>query len=89
MHRALIALVLAACTIWSVFWFMGHRTVHSTISALIQDMRDSGLEVEYSDLRVRGYPNRFDTTIDEIEIVDPSSGNGWKSPFFPVADAQL
>ena len=84
MHRALIALVLAACTIWSVFWFMGHRTVHRTISALIQDMQDSGLEVEYADLRVRGYPNRFDTTIDEIEIVDPSSGNGWKSPFFQL-----
>ena len=47
-------------------------------------MRDSGLEVEYSDLRVRGYPNRFDTSIDEIEIVDPSSGNGWKSPFFQL-----
>ena len=52
--------------------------------ALAQVMRDSDLEVGFSDLRVRGYPNRFDATFYDLAISDPAAEIGWRAPFFQL-----
>ena len=84
MLRAITALILAACTIWSVYWFIGQRSYRDSLFALAQVMRDSGLEVGFSDLLVRGYPNRFDATVYDLAISDPVAEAGWRAPFFQL-----
>ena len=81
MYRAIIALVLAALTIWSVLWFISQRTYRDSLLALAANLQDSGLTVRYSDLRIRGYPNRLDATIKDLFIADPAKGNEWRAPF--------
>ena len=84
MLRAITALILAACTIWSVYWFIGQRSYRDSLLALAQVMRDSGLEVGFSELLVRGYPNRFDATVYDLAISDPVADIGWRAPFFQL-----
>ena len=84
MYRAIIALVLAALTIWSVLWFVSQRTYRDSLLALAANLQESGLTVGYSDLRIRGYPNRLDATIKDIFIADPAKGNGWRAPFLQL-----
>ena len=84
MYRAIIALVLAALTIWSVLWFVSQRTYRDSLLALAANLRDSGLTVDHSDLRIRGYPNRLDATIRDLFIADPANGNEWRAPFLQL-----
>ena len=84
MYRAIIALVLAALTIWSVLWFVSQRTYRDSLLALAANLQDSGLTVGLSDLRIRGYPNRLDATIEDIFIADPAKGNEWRAPFLKL-----
>ena len=84
MYRAIIALVLAALTIWSVLWFVSQRTYRDSLLALAANLRDSGYEVGHSDLRIRGYPNRLDATIEGLVFADPSNGNEWRAPFLQL-----
>ena len=84
MYRAIIALVLAALTIWSVLWFVSQRTYRDSLLALAANLQDSGLTVSHSDLRIRGYPNRLDATITDLFIADPSKGNEWRAPFLQL-----
>ena len=84
MYRAIIALVLAAATIWSVLWFVSQRTYRDSLLALAANLQDSGLTVSHSDLRIRGYPNRLDATIKDLIIADPPKGNEWRAPFLQL-----
>ena len=84
MYRAIIALVLAALTIWSVLWFVSQRTYRDSLLALAANLRDSGLTVGHSDLRIRGYPNRLDATIEDLFVADPATGNEWRAPFLQL-----
>ena len=84
MYRAIIALVLAALTIWSVLWFVSQRTYRDSLLALAANLQDSGLAVRHSDLRIRGYPNRLDATIKDLFIADPAKGNEWRAPFLQL-----
>lgn len=84
MYRAIIALVLAALTIWSVLWFVSQRTYRDSLLALAANLQDSGLTVGLSDLRIRGYPNRLDATIKDLFIADPAKGNEWRAPFLKL-----
>ena len=84
MYRAIIALVLAALTIWSVLWFVSQRTYRDSLLALAANLRESGLTVSHSDLRIRGYPNRLDATIKDLVIADPAKDNGWRAPFLQL-----
>lgn len=84
MYRAIIALVLAALTIWSVLWFVSQRTYRDSLLALAANLRESGLTVTHSDLRIRGYPNRLDATIKDLFIADPAKGNEWRAPFLQL-----
>ena len=84
MYRAIIALVLAAITIWSVLWFVSQRTYRDSLLALAANLRDSGYAVGLSDLRIRGYPNRLDATIEDLVVADPTNGNEWRAPFLQL-----
>ena len=84
MYRAIVALILAAFTIWSALWFISQRIVRDSLMALSAQLQDSGLTVNYSDLRIRGYPYRLDATLDELVIADPKNGTEWRAPYFQL-----
>lgn len=82
--RLLTALVAILATLWGGYWFIGSSAVEKGAIQLLADIRADGLEVNYSALGTRGFPNRFDTTISDPELTYLPNGIGWQAPFFKL-----
>lgn len=84
MLRALIALIVLAAVLYSGYWFIGSQATARAAQDWLEDRRDDGWQVEYADLETKGFPNRFDTTVTNLELTDPDTGVSWSAPFFQV-----
>ncbi len=82
--RVLTILVILAGLLYGGYWVIGHATVQRHGQVLLQDLQEDGYNVSYADLQTRGFPSRFDTTVTDIAITDPTTGYGWHAPFFQV-----
>lgn len=82
--RKLIIVVLAAATAWAAYWVIGATASQKATEAWLDARRAEGWQVEYTDLTVRGFPNRFDTMITDIVLTDPETGLNWRAPFFQL-----
>ena len=83
MKRLTIVVVVAAL-VYSGFWFWNAQTQKSAINGWFEDRRLAGWTAEFTDLEVKGFPNRLDTTISSPRIGAPSSGPQWEAPFFQI-----
>jgi hypothetical protein len=84
MIRALLVAVLVVAGAWSAYWFVGARTLDREVGAWLADRRGEGWVAEATATRVRGFPNRFDLTLSELQLADPETGLAWAAPFFQV-----
>lgn len=82
--RKLLFLLIAATALWSGYWFVGSNAVREAVVTWFADASRQGLVAENAGVKVAGFPNRFDLTIDELKIADPVSGAGWQAPFVQV-----
>ncbi|MCQ0093944.1 DUF2125 domain-containing protein [Roseovarius sp. M141] len=82
--RILLAIVITLAAAWAGYWFIGSAAMRSGLAEWFDARRAEGWVAEYGDLSVQGFPNRFDTTLTELELADPTSGLGWQAPFFQV-----
>ncbi len=82
--RGLLALVLVAALGWGGYWVIGARAQDDAVTTWLEERRAEGWQVEYSDLSVKGFPNRFDLTISDILLTDPDTGLSWEAPFFQL-----
>ncbi len=83
MGKLLAAMMIAALG-WGGFWFIGAAAVERGLAAWFDDLRGRGWSVAYGGLNTAGFPNRFDTTITELNLSDPRSGIGWHAPLFQI-----
>lgn len=74
-----IAVVLAA--LWSAWWWIGATATERGLRAFLSEMEAGGWAVRYDDLRVRGFPSRFDTTAENLVLTAPN-GPSFALPFF-------
>ena len=84
MIRALIIVVLLAAVAWCGYWFVGARALDRNVEAWLAERRAEGWVAEAADTTVRGFPNRFDLTLTDVELADPETGLAWSAPFFQV-----
>ena len=82
--RSLLVLSFFAAIVWAGYWFVGMRAVESGLSSWIEQRRDEGWVADYATLNTRGFPNRFDTTITQLQLADPETGVAWSVPFFQI-----
>jgi hypothetical protein len=52
--------------------------------AWFADRSAQGWVADYDTIETRGFPSRFDTTINTLELADPRTGWAWSAPFFQV-----
>ncbi len=83
MKRLLIA-VLVISLGWFGYWFVGSLGLQRSYEAWFDQQRAAGWQAEYSELHLRGFPNRFDTTFEDIALADPHTGLAWEAPFFQL-----
>lgn len=82
--RGLLVLVLALSTLYSGYWVVGSNALQNAAEQWFVDQNDRGIEAKNSSLRVRGFPNRFDLTVNDLRLADPVSGFAWEAPFAQV-----
>lgn len=82
--KRLLVFILVAAFAWSGLWVIGARSVKTGFATWFQERRDQGWHAEYQELSVLGFPNRLDTTFDQITLADPDTGLAWAAPFFQV-----
>ncbi|MFQ6554010.1 DUF2125 domain-containing protein [Aestuariibius insulae] len=84
--RKLVFLVIAVAALYAGYWFVGAAAIRSAATDWLEReaATPGGLEPAYEDLSVRGFPSRFDTTVNGLEIRDAISGYGWRGAFFQM-----
>ncbi|MFV0245487.1 MAG: DUF2125 domain-containing protein [Qingshengfaniella sp.] len=82
--RILLAIIVIAAAGWSGYWFWGQRAVETGLTEWFEIREDAGWMVDYTDIETTGFPNRFDTTITDLELTDPKTGLGWTTPFLQI-----
>ena len=74
----LLSLAVVATLAWGSYWFIGARGLDRAVSSMLA----SNEQVEAQGHRVRGFPNRFDLTIDSPRLSTPALS--WQAPFVQV-----
>ncbi|SPJ24485.1 DUF2125 domain-containing protein [Palleronia abyssalis] len=82
--RLLTILVIILALGWTGYWFVGAQALESAIRSAINEAREGGIEVDTASLEVAGFPNRFDTMIEQPQVHFPSSGITWSAPFLQI-----
>ena len=83
--RKLTVVIIVACALWGGYWFVASRAVQNGLSTWLSDQLGNGWEADYSSLRTRGFPNRFDTTISDLRLVARRAGVVWQLPRFQIS----
>jgi hypothetical protein len=82
--RWIIGACLATALLWAGYWFVGSTAAERGVKAWFADRSVQGWVAEYDTVKTRGFPSRFDTTINALELADPRTGWVWSAPFFQV-----
>lgn len=80
MRLLAIILVLAALA-WGGYWTIGSRTLEQQTAAWFDARRAEGWVAD-SSVEVKGFPNRFDLSLQDVTLADPDTGLAWNMPFF-------
>jgi len=76
--------VFLAAALWSGYWYFGARAQEKIYVDLLTESRDQGWTAESRNLGVSGFPNRFDTTLTDLNFRDPSGRWGWRGEEFQI-----
>ena len=82
--RLLLGAILGAAILYSGYWYFGARNAENAMRNWLDDRDSAGWVANYSIVETRGFPNRFDTTISDLELADPATGLAWAAPFFQL-----
>jgi hypothetical protein len=82
--RLLLAVIVIAALGWSAYWVIGQRGLVRGLEDWFEARRAEGWVAETSELRVRGFPNRFDTGLSDLVLADPETGLAWEVPYFQL-----
>ena len=82
--RSLLYLIVLLSLAWSGYWFVASSGTKAGLVAWFDARQDEGWQAEYSDLAVRGFPNRVDASLTDVALADPETGLAWEAPFFQL-----
>lgn len=77
-------LIVVVAALWSGYWFIGAQAQEKMYASLLEGSRDIGWTAESRNLGVQGFPNRFDTTLTNLNFRDPSGKWGWQGEAFQL-----
>ncbi len=87
--RALVIVIGLAALLWSGYWLIGASRATKGTRDWLDARSVDGWMAGAADIRTRGFPNRFDTTLTEPRLALPSGQAVWSAPFLQILTAQL
>lgn len=82
--KRLVAITVILAGLWSGYWFYASGQKKAAIENWFVAKQQDGWEASYSDLSVAGFPNRVDTTLDEVTLANQEGTVKWSAPFFQL-----
>lgn len=82
--KRLTYIVVILAVIYSGYWFMGARAVENGAKSQLAQLADDGWSISYDALDTRGFPSRFDTTVEELKISALDQSVGYASEIIQV-----
>ena len=82
--KRLLGVIIAATLAYSGWWFYAAQDLKSSVADWFAEQRDAGIQADYADLTVRGFPNRTDLTITDPVLLSGDGRLGWRAPFLQV-----
>ena len=77
----LIVIILVLALSWMIWWAVG-ATVHERgLRAWLEGSQRSEVQISASEIHVAGFPNRFDTTLTDVEVSSSQTDSNWSLPF--------
>jgi hypothetical protein len=70
--------------LWAGYWFVAATKLKSEVLKLIQNANTEPWSVVYSDISLRGFPNRFDITINDLKFEHADFNISWSLPYFQI-----
>lgn len=84
-NAQILILVLAVAFFgWSGYWWFGSSQRQDAMETWLEDRREAAWVADSAKVELRGFPNRFDTIISDIQLADPNSGWAWEAPRFEL-----
>jgi hypothetical protein len=80
--RLLLVIVISLGAAWGSFWVWGARALEQGVVQGLADLSAGDMTAEYDALAVRGFPNRFDLTLERPRLRSETLGFAWQAPFF-------
>ncbi len=80
--RKLIVIIVVLAGGWAGYWWVGAGAAERGYKAWFDARRAEGWVAEYDDLRVQGFPNRFDMVARGVSLADPETGLAWDADGF-------
>jgi len=69
---------------WSAYWVISAKSIKNELSESIQKFNSGDWSIEYSDAIVRGFPYRFDVTINNLRVKNKKNYLTWTLPYFQI-----
>ncbi len=82
--RWLVRLVFIGLIGWSGYWFIGAKGQEKVFAQWLETNRANGWIADSATMNVTGFPNRFDTIIEQLELQGPNGDWGWQADGFQV-----
>jgi len=82
--RTILAIILLLSFLWGGYWYVGANRLETELAGWFDARRTEGWQADYAKITTRGFPNRFDTTINGIALADPETGWAWTASFFQI-----
>ncbi len=82
--KRLLIFILVAGLGWSAYWYAAMTGARHGFETWFEARRAEGWQAEYTDLAIRGFPNRVDATFERPALADPDTGLAWSAPFFQI-----
>lgn len=79
--RFLAILVISAGLLYSGYWFVGASAVESGAEAAIEDLQADNWLIDIADVKTRGFPSRFDTTLTNVNVTTPDGALTYRARF--------
>ncbi|MEJ6397533.1 DUF2125 domain-containing protein [Yoonia sp. 208BN28-4] len=79
--RRLTIVVIVLALLYSGYWMIGAMAMERGVRQAFDDLRADGWQVTYDDLGTRGFPSRFDTTVDALDMTAPDDSLQYQAPF--------
>ena len=81
--RILICGVVTATLLYGGYWIVGSRSVLSGVETALAGMKQEGV-ADYASVSIRGFPSRFDLTVESPVLASRDGLVRWSAPFLQL-----